>query len=456
MALNIVILAAGQGLRMRSSLPKVLHPLANKPLLHHVAQTAFSLQPQAVYVVAGHQYDTLRAHSEHLDLQWLRQKELLGTAHAVATALPELTSSERVLVLYGDIPLVSTAVLTTLLEQTPIDGLGLVLAQVDNPVGLGRVIRDNTQQIIAIVEEKDATPEQRQIKETFAGLLVAPVAALQRWLPKVTHNNAQQEYYLTDIIAMAKQDETPIEGVLATPAYQVQGVNDRAQLAYLERCYQRQQSMQLMQQGVTLLDPARVDIRGDVSIGQDTVIDANVVLSGQVTIGSQCIIDSHVKLHNVSIADNVHIKAFSMISDSHIAKHCVVGPFAHLRPGTRLASGVHIGNFVELKQSQVAAGSKINHHSYIGDTIVGEDVNIGAGTITCNYDGAHKHPTTIGDKVFVGSNSNLVAPINIGEHATIGAGSTLRHDVPANALVTNPVTEKIKKDWLRPSKRPKE
>ena len=456
MKLKVVILAAGQGARMHSRIPKVLHRLADQPLLHHVVKTAETLDPEVIYIVAGHQYDKLHEQCVGLNVTWLHQKELLGTAHALSSVLPQLEGNERVLVLFGDVPLVTNETLTLLLQQSPPDGLGLVLAEFDDPSGLGRVIRDESHNIVKIVEHKDATEEQKKIKEIFAGLLVAPAEALSRWLPAIKNENAQSEYYLVDIIPMALHESRSVHGVLATPNFQVQGVNDHCQLALLERYYQNHKMQELMQQGVTMLDPARVDIRGEVCVGKDTVLDVNVILSGQTHIGVNCRIDSNVVLHNVTLGDNVHVKAFSHLEDVVVNQDCIVGPFARLRPGTELEQGVHIGNFVELKAAKVAARSKINHHSYIGDSILGQDVNIGAGTITCNYDGAKKHQTKIGDSAFIGSNTNLVAPVNIGNNATVGAGSTIRKDVPDGALMFNPVEEKIKASWQRPTKKIKE
>ena len=456
MALRIVILAAGQGKRMASALPKVLHPLAGKPLLHHVIATAERLQPEQIFVVAGHQYDLIQTQSKNLNVTWLRQEELLGTADALAQAMPHLQEDDRVLVLFGDVPLVATETLLKLLESTPTNGLGLVLAEFANPHGLGRVVRDAHHGIVRIVEEKDATPEQKAITEIFAGLLTVAVEDLKRWLPAINNRNAQGEYYLTDIISMAVSEGKSVIGVHASPFYQVQGVNDRSQLAFLERCYQQQQVLHLMQQGVSMTDPHRVDIRGEARIGQDVFLDANVILEGSVEIGAHCVIDSNVVLRNVKLADNVHVKPFSLLEDCIVAEECIIGPYARLRPGTELARDVHIGNFVELKQAKVADRTKINHHSYIGDSIIGQDVNIGAGTITCNYDGANKHQTQIGDNVFVGANTNLVAPINIGENATIGAGTTVRKNVASDTLTMNPVDEKKIEGWKRPKKLRKE
>jgi len=453
MSLNIIILAAGQGKRMCSKLPKVLHTLAGKPLLQRVVETAAQLHPTAIYVVYGHQGEQVRTACQKLPVQWVEQTAQLGTGHAVAQVLPLLNDCDQALILVGDTPLITAETLQKLIAATPANTVGLVTAILANPTGLGRVLRNADQKILGIVEEKDASETQRQIKEINTGIILAPVQHLRRWLAQVKNNNAQGEYYLPDIISMAVQEGISITTFTATSSYEVQGINDRAQLAELERYHQRNVAQQLMLKGVTLLDPQRFDLRGDLEIAADVTIDVNVIIEGKVSIGANSYIGPHSVLRNVIIGDNVTINSHCVMEDSEIGAGCIVGPFARLRPGAQLAAGAHIGNFVEVKKSSIGAGSKINHLSYIGDATIGQDVNIGAGTITCNYDGVNKHQTIIGDNVHIGSDTQLIAPVSVGAGATVAAGSTVAKDVPAGALtLTHKLEQRIVKDWRRPEK----
>lgn len=435
MAIQVVILAAGQGKRMSSNLPKMLHPLAGKPLLEHVVSTAWHISPaQPPVIVYGYQGDMLRKSLAHLNAHWIEQKEQLGTGHALLQAMGVMLDEDHVLVLYGDAPLISRETLKKLIDATPKEALGLVTAHLPNPDGYGRIKRNEKQFITGIVEEKDATPDERHIKEINPGIYLAPAKYLKKWLPKLQNKNAQQEYYMTDIISLSIQDHIPILDVQPVIHEEILGVNDRVQLAYLERIYQRQYAEKLMRQGVTIYDPARLDIRGDVQIGHDVIIDVNVIFEGRVVIGNECTIGPHTIIRNSMIGDRVEIKANSMIDGAEISAGCIIGPFARIRPGTVLAREVHVGNFVEIKNSTVGGATKINHLSYVGDSEIGKQVNIGAGTITCNYDGYNKHKTIIGDYVQVGSDTQLVAPVRVGEGAVLGAGSTVTKDVPPQQL----------------------
>lgn len=445
MTLNIIILAAGQGKRMKSHLPKMLHTLAGKTLLQHVVTAAEALSPTTIYVVYGHGGNEIRAHGKQLSVQWVEQQQQLGTGHAVTQVLPLLTQEGRVLVLVGDAPLISPALLQKLLTETPPNEVGVITAIVPDPAGLGRILRDVNGKVIGIVEEKDTTIEQKKIQEVNSGIIVAPLECLHRWLPKLQNHNAQGEYYLPDIMTMAVAEGIPITAIPADSYYEVQGVNDRAQLAMLERYYQRQLANNLMLAGVTLRDPERFDVRGTLEAARDVTIDVNVIIEGNVSIGKNSSIGPNTILRDVKIGENVTIKANSIIEEAEIANDCIIGPFARIRPGTKLDRGVHIGNFVEVKKSIVGTGSKINHLSYVGDATVGCEVNIGAGTITCNYDGVNKHQTIIEDRVFIGSDTQLVAPVTIGHDAIIGAGSTVIHDAPAEALtLTQRLEQRVK------------
>lgn len=452
-SLEIVILAAGQGTRMRSKLPKVLHQLAGKPLLEHLANTAEKLHPKNIFVVYGHAGEKVRSELAHLPVQWVAQTELLGTGHALAQAMPGINKNSRVLVLVGDIPLISVETLQKLTQEITSKEVGVVVTTLPDPSGLGRILRDEKKQVIGIVEEKDATPEQKKISEINTGIFLANANYFQRWLPEIKNQNAQKEFYLTDVITFAVNENITIKTIQAACAEEVQGINDRAQLAQLERYFQQQQTQQLMRAGVTLHDPNRFDLRGELICATDVTIDVNVVIEGKVVIGENSYIGANCILRNVTLGKNVEIKPFTLIENAMIDDHCVIGPFARIRPETKLAQNVHVGNFVEIKKSEVGVGSKINHLSYVGDATIGSKVNIGAGTITCNYDGVNKHRTVIADNVFVGSNTSLIAPIAVGENATIGAGSAVKKQVPADALTLERSEQRTINGWQRPKKK---
>jgi bifunctional UDP-N-acetylglucosamine pyrophosphorylase / glucosamine-1-phosphate N-acetyltransferase len=451
MKLHVVILAAGKGQRMMSDLPKVLHPLGGVPLLQRVISTACQLNPEVIHVVYGNGGSRVSQELSHLPVNWVEQQELLGTGHAVLQALPHCPADSRILILYGDVPLISLESLKTLLESTPSDALGLIVAELPNPTGFGRIIRDKSGKITAIVEHRDASEVQRAIKEINTGIITAPARELKKWLPQLKNANQQKEYYLTDIISLAVGEGMVVYGSKATCNEETRGVNDRAELAELERIYQRQTALKLMRQGVTIADPNRLDVRGEVSIAADVFLDINVILEGKVVIGKHSRIGANVCLKDVEIGENVEILPQSVIEGAQIGDHCQVGPFARVRPGTVMAEGVKIGNFVEVKKSVIGAGSKANHLSYLGDAVIGSQVNIGAGTITCNYDGVNKHPTHIADGAFIGSNTSLVAPTSIGANATIGAGSTITRDAPADALTVARARQTTIKGWRRKS-----
>ena len=457
MLLSIVILAAGQGKRMHSQLPKVLHTLAGKPLLEHVIRTAEKLDTgKPPVVIYGHQGDRVRHALADLNVDWVLQDKQLGTAHALQQALPHIDSTGRVLVLYGDVPLIKVETLKHFIIDTPEHSLGIITTELPDPTGFGRIIRNQRNNITAIVEEKDATAKQRSILEINSGIYLIPAIYLQKWLPKLSNDNAQKEFYLTDLIQMAVKKDISIHSIQPRFYEEILGVNDRLQLACLERFYQEQMAEKLLLQGVTLLDPHRFDVRGEVSIGQDVVIDINVILEGHIKIGDRVSIGPNTVLRNVIIGNDVEIKANSVIDGAEIAEKCIVGPFARIRPGTVLSKESHVGNFVEIKNSFIGIASKVNHLSYIGDSEIGKQVNVGAGTITCNYDGVNKHKTTISDNAFIGSNTSLVAPVTIGEGATIGAGSTITRDTPAHQLTVCRAKQNSIKNWQRPRKKEKE
>jgi bifunctional UDP-N-acetylglucosamine pyrophosphorylase/glucosamine-1-phosphate N-acetyltransferase len=452
MPLNVIILAAGQGKRMCSKLPKVLHPIAGKPWLLHLVNTAQQLNPSKTFIIYGHGGEQVRSTLASLTVSWVEQKEQLGTGHAVLQAAPQFDPNARILVLVGDIPLISLQALQTFLQQVPANAVGIVTAKMADPTGLGRILRDENDNVIGIVEDKDATAEQKQIQEISTGIIIAPADRLKHWLPAIKNNNKQAEYYLPDILPMAISEGIKIHTVSTTMSEEGQGINDRVQLAQLERFQQKQQAKQLMLQGVTLLDPDRFDLRGNAQIAADVTIDINVILEGDIKIGANSYIGPNCYLRNVQIGENVTIKANSVLEEAVIANHCIIGPFARIRPGTELAEHVHIGNFVEVKNAKVNSHSKINHLSYVGDATIDKAVNIGAGTITCNYDGVNKHRTIIEDKAFIGSNSALVAPITIGEEATIAAGSTITKNAPAKALTITRSEQRSIADWPRSKK----
>ena len=457
MDLNVVILAAGKGTRMKSTLPKVLQPLAKKPLLSHVLEVSYDLKATNVVVVYGHGGEAVQSaveklHSEHT-IAWIEQAEQLGTGHAVKVALPGLTAGTQTLILYGDVPLVTERTLRSFIESTDEEGCGLLTVQLDNPKGYGRIIRNADNQVEAIVEEKDATDLQKQITEANTGIMLVNTALLQKWLPTLGNSNAQGEYYLTDIVKMAREEHISVQASVVQDPMEVVGVNDKVQLSQLERRYQQKLAENLMRNGAILADASRIDIRGDVVIGEDTFIDVNAVLEGKVSIGKNCQIGPNCTIINSSIGDNSVIHANTVIQDSSLGDTAEIGPFARIRPGTVTESRVKIGNFVETKKTHIDADSKVNHLTYIGDAEIGKGVNIGAGTITCNYDGVNKHKTVIGDKAFIGSNTSLVAPLNIGEGATIGAGSTVSKDAKEHALTVTRAKQMTLSDWQRPVKK---
>jgi bifunctional UDP-N-acetylglucosamine pyrophosphorylase/glucosamine-1-phosphate N-acetyltransferase len=455
MPIQVVILAAGLGKRMFSDTPKVLHHLAGKPLLAHVIQVAEAVSTDySPIVVFGHQGDKVREALAHFHVRWVEQTKQLGTGHALQQALPDIATDANVLVLSGDVPLISIDTLKALINATPNHAIGMITAHVSNPKGYGRIKRPNNN-IIGVIEEKDATDDERTITEINMGIYLVPAAYLKKWLPTLENKNAQSEYYLTDIITKAVQEKITVHSVSPAKHEEILGVNDKLQLATLERFYQREYAEKLMRQGVTILDPARVDFRGEVQVGRDVSIDVNVIFAGKVVIGDACIIGPNTILKDVTIGSRVEIKANSMIDGATIASDCVIGPFARLRPGTELEANAHIGNFVEIKKSRVGSFSKINHLTYIGDSEIGMRVNVGAGTITCNYDGVNKHKTIIHDDAFIGSCTQLVAPVTVGAAATIGAGSTITADAPANKLTLSRVPQTTVKDWVRPVKKEK-
>lgn len=454
--LNIVILAAGLGKRMYSALPKVLHPLAGKPLLGHVLDTARALSPQRICVVYGHGGEVVPQAIGDETLTWVQQVPQLGTGHALMQALPHLDNDGLTLVLYGDVPLTSIKTLKKLIATAESKRLALLTVELDDPSGYGRIVRnDETGRISAIVEEKDAGQSQRQIREINTGIMVIPNQPLHGWLHKLENKNAQKEYYLTDIVAMAVKDGIKVEATQPDHAWETIGVNSKTQLAALERTYQGEAAKKLLEHGVTLADPSRIDIRGQLACGRDVEIDVNCIFEGYVQLDDGVKVGAHSILKNVKVAAGSAIAPFSLIEAAEIGKNCRIGPYARIRPGTRLAGDVHIGNFVEVKNSTIAAGSKANHLSYIGDSVVGKNVNIGAGTITCNYDGVNKYQTIIEDNVFVGSDTQLVAPVKVARGSTIGAGSTITKDTPPGTLTLARAKQISIDGWKRPVKKAK-
>jgi bifunctional UDP-N-acetylglucosamine pyrophosphorylase/glucosamine-1-phosphate N-acetyltransferase len=452
MKLSVIILAAGKGLRMQSKLPKVLHKLAGQTLLARVANKAQQLNGD-VYVVYGNGGEEVREAEASLSVTWVKQEQLLGTGHAVLQVLPHIPEDHQVLVLVGDSPLVKISTLERLLDLTKPDGVGLVTAEVQDPTGLGRILHDQTGKVLGIVEERDANIEQRKIKEINSGIIIVPAKYLKTWLPELKNDNAQGEYYLTDIIELAAKKDIPVRSLLADSPEEVLGINDRIQQAKLERIFQRLYAEELMLKGVTLLDPYRFDARGEVEAEQDVIIDANVILEGKVHLGENSSIGPNCYLKNVYLGKNVEIKANSFIEDVVIGDGCVIGPFARIRPDTVLGEDCRVGNFVEIKKSKIGSRSKINHLSYIGDSEIGKEVNIGAGTITCNYDGFNKHKTIIKDGAFIGSDSQLVAPVTIEEGAYIGSGSTISKTAPANKLTVSRARQVTIEGWQKPVKK---
>ncbi|SEK29138.1 UDP-N-acetylglucosamine pyrophosphorylase /glucosamine-1-phosphate N-acetyltransferase [Nitrosovibrio tenuis] len=457
--LNIVILAAGLGKRMHSALPKVLHRLAGKPLLAHVLDTARALSPQNVCIVYGHGGETVPQAITDETITWVRQVPQLGTGHALMQALPHLDKEGSTLVLYGDVPLTSVDTLQRLIatgrETESGESLAVLTVELAEPSGYGRIVRSDAGEITAIVEEKDASESQRQIREINTGIMVIPNRWLHGWLHKLENNNAQKEYYLTDIVAMAVKDSLGVRSVHPGHGWETTGVNSKIHLAELERIYQNESARKLLEQGTTLADPSRIDIRGQLTCGRDVEIDINCIFEGNVQLGDGVKVGAHSILKNTRVAAGSAIAPFSLIESAEIGENCRIGPYARIRPGTRLDNGVHIGNFVEVKNSIIAAGSKANHLSYIGDATIGKSVNIGAGTITCNYDGANKHQTIIEDDVFVGSDTQLIAPVKVAQGSTIGAGSTITRDTPPETLTLSRTRQMSVEGWKRPVKKPK-
>ncbi|WP_416040892.1 bifunctional UDP-N-acetylglucosamine diphosphorylase/glucosamine-1-phosphate N-acetyltransferase GlmU [Acinetobacter lactucae] len=451
MSTTVIILAAGKGTRMRSQLPKVLQPLAGRPLLGHVIQTAKKIHAENIITIYGHGGDHVKQTFAQEKIQWVEQAEQLGTGHAVQMTLPVLPKDGISLILYGDVPLVRQTTLEQLVEVSSKTGIGMITLHVDNPTGYGRIVRQEGK-IQAIVEHKDATEAQRQIQEINTGIYCVSNAKLHEWLPKLSNENAQGEYYLTDIVAMAVADGLEIASIQPELAFEVEGVNDRLQLAALEREFQQQQAKELMQQGVTFTDPARFDLRGTVKVGHDVRIDVNVIIEGECELGDFVEIGAGCILKNTKIAAGTKVQAYSVFDGAVVGENAQIGPFARLRPGAKLANEVHIGNFVEVKNTIIGLGSKANHFTYLGDAEIGAESNIGAGTITCNYDGANKHKTTIGDAVFIGSNSSLVAPVTIGNGATVGAGSVITKDVAEQSLSFERAQQISKANYQRPQK----
>jgi len=451
-AMSVVILAAGKGTRMYSDLPKVLHTLAGKPMVQHVIDAAKGLGAQQVHLVYGHGGDRLKATLTDSTLNWVLQAEQLGTGHAMQQAAPAFADDEDIIMLYGDVPLITQPTLQRLREAKPQGGIGLLTVVLDDPTGYGRIVRENDT-ITGIIEQKDASPAQLTIKEINTGILIANGGDLKRWLAQLTNNNAQGEYYITDIIALAHQEGRAIAAVHPARISETDGVNNRLQLATLERTYQAEQAEKLLLAGVMLRDPARFDLRGTLTHGRDVEIDTNVIIEGQVTLGSRVKIGAGCIIRNSVIGDECEISPYTVIENASLASACTVGPFARLRPGSELAHAAHVGNFVEMKKARLGKGSKAGHLSYLGDAEIGDNVNIGAGTITCNYDGANKFKTVIGDDVFVGSDTQLVAPVTVAAGATIAAGTTIMKDVTGAGLVYNRKEQNHKADWQRPVKK---
>jgi bifunctional UDP-N-acetylglucosamine pyrophosphorylase/glucosamine-1-phosphate N-acetyltransferase len=453
---SVVVLAAGQGKRMQSALPKVLQPLAGRPLLEHVIRAARGVQPAAIHVVHGHGAEQVRAaFAGQTDLKWVLQAEQLGTGHAVVQAMPAIPDDHEVLVLCGDVPLMRSQTLERLVADGAGGKLALLTARVDDATGYGRVLRDASGNVTRIVEHKDASDEERRVTEINTGLIAFAAGPLRRYLGNLKSNNSQREYYLTDVIAMAFADKVKVQGILAESATEVLGINDRTQLAAAERAWQRRQAAALMARGVTLADPERIDVRGEVTVGRDVFIDVGVVLEGKVVLGDRAHVGPYAVIGDSTLGADTYVHPHSVLNGVAAGDECEIGPFSRLRPGTVLSGHVKVGNFVETKNSQISAHSKVNHLSYVGDATVGSGVNVGAGTITCNYDGANKHRTVIGDNAFIGSGTMLVAPVEIGAGATIGAGSTITKDAPAGELTLERSKQATISGWQRPKKKSK-
>jgi bifunctional UDP-N-acetylglucosamine pyrophosphorylase/glucosamine-1-phosphate N-acetyltransferase len=454
MAIKSIILAAGKGTRMRSMQPKVLHPLAGKPLVEHVYDLCLELEDNTITIVYGHGGETVRKHLASLSVSWVEQAEQLGTGHAVQQAESQINDNDTVLILYGDVPLLKLATVKALLADVSEKTLALLTVELDEPKGYGRIVRDNKNQVINITEEKDASEQVKQIREVNTGILAVAGASLKRWLGLLENDNTQNEYYLTDIIALAVSEGVAIKTSQPVHSSEVLGVNNKSQLSYLERVYQAQQAETLMLQGVTLADPNRFDLRGEITkLGQDISIDVNVILEGTLEIGDGVTIGPNCLINNSKIAKGVEILANCVIEDATIGADSRIGPFARLRPAAEIQSSVHIGNFVEVKKSIINQGSKVNHLSYIGDCQIGAGVNVGAGTITCNYDGINKSLTIIEDGAFIGSSTQLVAPVTVGKNSTIAAGSTITKDTPEEQLTLSRAKQITIKGWRRPVKK---
>ncbi|PZU28652.1 MAG: UDP-N-acetylglucosamine diphosphorylase/glucosamine-1-phosphate N-acetyltransferase [Stenotrophomonas sp.] len=450
--LHVIILAAGAGKRMKSLLPKVLQPIAGQPMLAHVIATARELKPAGIHVVYGHGGEAVRAaFADQQDLLWAEQSQQLGTGHAVQQAMPQVPDTAQVLVLYGDVPLMRAQTLSALLNNGP--RLAVLVAELDDPSGYGRIVRDAEGKVAAIVEQKDANDEQKRIRTVNTGIITAESTALRRWLSGLSNRNAQGEYYLTDVFASAANEYAPAELVLVSDAQEAEGANDPWQLSQLERAWQLRAAKALCEQGARLLDPSRFDQRGTVKVGRDVQIDANVILEGEVELGDGVSIGAFVRLKDVKLGAGTEVRPHCDLEGVISEGAAQIGPFARLRPGTVLADGVHVGNFVETKKVTLGKGSKANHLTYLGDAVIGSGTNIGAGTITCNYDGVNKFQTTIGDKVFVGSNSSLVAPVTIEDGATIGAGSVITRNAPEGKLTLARTRQQTLEGWTRPVKK---
>ena len=452
MSLHIVVLAAGKGKRMNSALPKVLQPLGDRPLLKHVVESAQALDPARIHVVYGHGAEQVQSALGYLDVDWDFQAQQLGTGHAVMQAIDAVPDDARVLVLYGDVPLIRPGTLSHLVEAAGTDNLALLTVLLDDPAGYGRIKRDDDNRVVGIVEDKDASADERHIREVNTGLMCAQARHLRDWLSRLTNDNTQGEYYLTDCIAMAAADGVPVVAGQAGSVAETQGINDKRDLACAERMLQRRQADTLMAAGLTLRDPERFDLRGTLHAGRDTRIDIDAVIEGEVVLGDNVHIGPYCVLRNCTIGDHTQVLSHTVIEHAEIGARCQIGPFARLRPDTRLADRAKIGNFVETKKITLGQGSKVNHLSYVGDAEIGANVNVGAGVITCNYDGAHKHLTTIGDDAFIGSDVQLVAPVAVAAGATIGAGSTITKDAPAQQLTLSLARQVSLPGWQRPTK----
>jgi bifunctional UDP-N-acetylglucosamine pyrophosphorylase/glucosamine-1-phosphate N-acetyltransferase len=453
MPLSVVVLAAGQGTRMKSDLPKVLHEIGGAPMLLHVIRAAQALEAEDITVVYGHGGEQVQSALSDHKISWVEQTEQLGTGHAVDQAMPKVPDNHTTLLLYGDVPLITTDTLGKLVAAAGENALALLTAVVDNPMGYGRIVRDSAGKVQCIVEQKDASEEQLAINEVNTGMLAVRSNELRQWINRLENNNVQGEFYLTDIVGFAVEDGVSINTTHPDSTAETEGVNNKRQLAELERIYQSRLANEYMDNGLTLRDPNRFDVRGNLTFGKDVILDANVIIEGNVILGDRVNVGPNVLLKDITVGNETNVYANSVLENSTIGEACEIGPFARIRPDTQLADEVKVGNFVEIKKSVVDVGSKVNHLSYIGDTTMGSHVNIGAGTITCNYDGVNKHQTVIGNNVFIGSSSQLVAPVTVGDGATIGAGSTITRNVPSDELTLTRSRQVTKEGWKRPKKK---